>query len=89
MRGPRAEDASNYYAMGLDLDLNMAMKIAVRETVELLQDKAGLTAAEAYSVASLGVDFRVAEAVDSVQLIYGTIPKTFFKQNPDYWAKRQ
>ena len=89
MRGPRAEDAANYYAMGLDLDLNTAMKIAVRESVELLQEKASLTAAEAYSVASLGVDFRVAEAVDSVQLIYGTIPKKFFKQNPDYWANKQ
>ena len=88
MRGPRAEDASNYYALGLDVDLNMAMKTAVRETVELLQEKAGLTAAEAYSVASLGVDFRVAEAVDSVQIIYGTIPKKFFKNNPDYWFKK-
>ena len=81
MRWPRAEDASNYYALGLDVDLNTAMKIAVREAVELLQEKGGLTAAEAYSVASLGVDFRVAEAVDSVQLIYGTIPKKFFKPN--------
>jgi acetamidase/formamidase len=88
MRGPRAEDAANYYALGLDLDLNTAMKNAVRETVELLQEKAGLTAAEAYSVASLGVDFRVAEAVDSVQLIYGTIPKKFFKQTPPYWSSR-
>jgi acetamidase/formamidase len=88
MRGPRAEDATNYYAMGLDLDLNTAMKIAVRETVELLQEKASLTAAEAYSVASLGVDFRIAEAVDSVQVIYGTIPKKFFKHNPDYWANK-
>src|SRR3977135_2185488 len=88
MRGPRAEDAGNYYALGLDVDLNTAMKNAVRETVELLQEKAGLTAAEAYSVASLGVDFRVAEAVDSVQIIYGTIPKKFFKQNPAYWSNR-
>jgi hypothetical protein len=87
--GPRAEDAANYYARGLDVDLNVAMKIAVRETVELLQEKAGLTAAEAHSVASLGVDFRIAEAVDSVQLIYGTIPKKFFKQKPDYWANKQ
>ena len=88
MRGPRAEDAGNYYALGLDVDLNIAMKNAVRETVELLQEKAGLTAAEAYSVASLGVDFRVAEAVDSVQIIYGTIPKKFFKQNPSYWSSK-
>ena len=88
MRGPRAEDASNYYVLGLDLDLNTAMKSAVREAVELLREKAGLTAAEAYAVASMGVDFRVGEAVDSVQLIYGTIPKTFFKQNPAYWSTK-
>jgi acetamidase/formamidase len=88
MRWPRAEDATNYYALGLDVDLNAAMKIAVREAVALLQEKGGLTAAEAYSVASLGVDFRVAEAVDSVQLIYGIIPKKFFKQNPAYWAAK-
>jgi acetamidase/formamidase len=86
MRGPRAEDAANYYTLGLDLDLNAAMKTAVRETVELLQEKAGVTAAEAYAIASMGVDFKVAEAVDSVQLIYGTVPKRFFKQNPAYWA---
>src|SRR5215467_15243959 len=54
MRAPAVEDASNYYAMGLDLDLNAAMKLAVRETVELLQEKAGLTTAEAYAVASMG-----------------------------------
>src|SRR5262249_3144869 len=68
MRVPRAEDAANYYTMGIDLDLNVAMKMAVRETVELLQAKAGLTVAEAYAVASMAVDFRVAEAVDSTQI---------------------
>jgi acetamidase/formamidase len=88
MRGPRAEDAANYYALGLDLDLNTAMKTAVRETVELLQEKAGVTAAEAYAIASMGIDFKVAEAVDSVQLIYGTVPKRFFKEKPAYWGSR-
>ena len=82
------EDAANYYTLGLDLDLNTAMKTAVRETVELLQEKAGLTAAEAYAIASMGVDFKVAEAVDSVQLIYGTVPKKFFKEKPAYWGSR-
>ena len=85
MSGPRAEDATNYYTLGLDLDLNTAMKSAVRETVELLQEKGGVTAAEAYAIASMGVDFKVAEAVDSVQMIYGTVPKTFFKEKPAYW----
>ena len=81
-RLPRAEDAINFYTLGLDVDLNIAMKEAVREAVELLQAKAGVTAAEAYAIASMGVDFRVAEAVDSMLLIYGVVPKKFFKQNP-------
>ena len=72
---------ARHYAMGLDLDLNKAIKIAVQEKVELLQEKSGLTAAEAYSVASLGVDFRIAEAVDSVQVIYGMMPKKLIKRN--------
>jgi acetamidase/formamidase len=87
MRAPKAEDATNYYTMGIDLDLNVAMKNAVRETVELIQEKAGVTTAEAYAIASMGVDFRVGEAVDSTLLIYGVVPKRFFKNNPEYWKK--
>ena len=67
---------------GLNDNINIAMKEAVREAVELLQAKAGVTAAEAYAIASMGVDFRVAEAVDSMLLIYGVVPKKFFKQTP-------
>ena len=88
MRWPRAEDAANYYTLGLDVDLNIAMKEAVRETVALLQAKAGVTAAEAYAIASMGVDFRVAEAVDSMLLVYGVVPKKFFKQNSEYWGSQ-
>ena len=88
MRWPRAEDATHYYAMGMDLDLNVAMKNAAQETVDFLREKKGLSAADAYALASIAVDFRVAEAVDAVQMVYGAIPKTIFKQNPDYWSKR-
>ena len=87
MRWPRAEDASYYYAMGMDLDLNIAMRHATRETVDFLREEFGLSAADAYSLASIGVDFRVAEAVDSVQMVYGMIPKRLFKQNREYWSK--
>jgi acetamidase/formamidase len=87
MRWPRAEDASHYYAMGMDLDLNVAMRHATRETVDFLREEFGLSAADAYSLASIGVDFRIAEAVDSVQMVYGMIPKRLFKKNREYWAK--
>jgi acetamidase/formamidase len=86
LRWPRAEDAANYYVMGIDLDLNVAMREATREAVAFLQERFGLSAADAYALASIGVDFRVAEAVDSTQVIYGTIPKKLFKDNPPYWT---
>jgi acetamidase/formamidase len=88
MKWPRAEDAANYYAMGMDPDLDAALKNAVKETVGFLQQKAGLSAADAYALASLSVDFRVAEAVNDVKMIYGMIPKKLFKQGSDYWHKK-
>jgi acetamidase/formamidase len=88
MRWPRAEDAAHYYAMGMDLDLDVAMRHATRETVEFLVENFGLSVADAYSLASIAVDFRVAEAVDAVQMVYGKIPKKIFKQKSEYWVKQ-
>jgi acetamidase/formamidase len=88
MRWPRAEDATSYYIMGMDLDLNKALHEAVQETVAFLRDQKGMSATDAYALASVGIDFRIAEAVDAVQMAYAMIPKRIFKQNPDYWAKR-
>jgi acetamidase/formamidase len=88
MRFPRAEDAENYYTMGMDLDLNVAMKSAAQETVNFLRSHAGLSVADAYALASIAVDFHVGEVVDSTQMIYGKIPKRLFKQNPEYWLRK-
>ena len=74
--------------MGMDLNLDVAMREATRETVEFLQERFGLSAADAYALASIAVDFRVAEAVDSTQVIYGMIPKKLFKRDQPYWAAR-
>jgi acetamidase/formamidase len=87
MTWPRAEDANYYYTMGMDLDLDVAMKQAAQETVNFLRGRKGLSPADAYALASIAVDFRVAEAVDAVQMVYGAIPKKIFKSNPDYWRK--
>jgi acetamidase/formamidase len=85
---PRAEDAEFYYTMGMYLDLDIAMRNATQETVCYLMETRGLSAAAAYSLASIGIDFLIAEVVDAVQLVYGAIPKRIFKTNPDYWHKR-
>jgi acetamidase/formamidase len=43
MGWPRAEDATHYYPMGMDLDLNVAMRQATRETVNFLRKEFGLS----------------------------------------------
>ena len=86
MNWPRAEDADCYYAIGMDADLDVALKNAIRETVDFLQARAGLSATEAYALCSLAVDFRIGEAVNNVLMVYGAIPKRLFKQQRGYWV---
>lgn len=76
--GPRAETATHYILMGIDLDLDRAMRLAVAEVVDFLVKEKGLTPAMALSLASIAVDFHVAEAVDLTQVVAGKIPKELF-----------
>ena len=75
MRWPRAEDAEWHYVTAMSTDLNEACTLAVKESVAFLQKHADLTAARAYALTSLSVDFRIAEAVNHVKVVYGAIPK--------------
>jgi len=75
---PRAETATHYILMGIDVDLDRAMRKATLEAVTFLVEEKGLTAAKAFSLASLAVDFHVAEAVDLAQLVAAKIPKEIF-----------
>jgi acetamidase/formamidase len=76
--GPRAENATHYILMGIDLDLDRALQKAVDEVVAFLVREKGLTPTKAVSLASIAVDFHVAEAVDFTQLVTGKIPKSIF-----------
>ena len=88
MKWPRAETPTHYIAMGIDKDLNLALKAAVQETVDFLMREKGLDAKSAYAIASIGVDFRIAEAVNLNQMVYGMIPKSLFvKERAGYWYK--
>jgi acetamidase/formamidase len=84
---PRAETPTHYISMGVDKDLNLAMKAATQEAVNILMQEKGLSARDAYQLASIAVDFRVAEAVNLNQVIYGMIPKNLFKTQTPYWHK--
>ena len=75
---PRAETATQYILMGIDTDLNRAMRLAAWQVVQFLVTDKGLTQADALSLASIAVDFHVAEAVDGTMVIVGKIPKSLF-----------
>jgi acetamidase/formamidase len=55
------------------------MKIAVRETIDLITKRfPHLTREEAYMIASVAVDYHVTQAVDGKD-IHGMIPKAIFR----------
>ncbi len=85
IKQPRVETATDFLSTGLDVDLNVATRIALQEAVDFLQDEKGLSAADAYALSSLAVDLGIGEAVDVVNLVYAKIPKNIFKSNPAFW----
>ncbi len=85
MKWPRAEDAENHYLLAMHTSLDKALEGAVTEAVAFLQARTGIAAAEAYALASLAVDFRIAEAVNEVKVVYAVIAKRLFKTRMHYW----
>ena len=79
LAGPRAETTTHYVSMGIDVDLNRAMRLATADVIDFLTREKGLTAADAYVLASIACDFHVAEAVDLTQVVVGKIPKDVFR----------
>jgi acetamidase/formamidase len=77
---PRAETKTHYVMMGIDMDLNRAMRMATQEVVNFLVADKGLAPGDAYALASIACDFHVAEAVDLTQLVVGKVPKGIFKE---------
>ncbi len=75
---PRAETPTHFIAMGLDKDLDEAMKIAVREAVDLIASRKKLDRDDAYMLCSVAVDFRVTQVVDGTKGIHAMIPKSVF-----------
>ncbi len=75
---PFAETADHWIAMGIDADLNEAFRIATRNTIDFLVRKAGLSALDAYSLASIGVSFRVTQFVNKTRGVHAMVPKALF-----------
>ncbi|MCW2916372.1 MAG: hypothetical protein JWN52_4440 [Actinomycetia bacterium] len=83
---PMAENGTHYISMGIDVDLDTALANSLQEAINFLQANMGLSAADAYTLCSVAVDFEIAEAVNYTKVVHGKIPKNVFKHVPRYWA---
>ncbi|MFJ9030193.1 acetamidase/formamidase family protein [Streptomyces sp. NPDC102274] len=75
---PRAELPDHMVSMGIDADLDIALQIAATQAIGFLRDatKGALSAADAYALCSVAVDFIIAEAVDGNKVVAAYIPKS-------------
>jgi acetamidase/formamidase len=78
LTGPFAETPDYWIAIGLDPDLNEAMKKATREAVRFLSEKLGLDRATALAYLSAAADFEVSQVVDKTKGIHTLIRKKDF-----------
>jgi acetamidase/formamidase len=78
IRWPRAETSTHYMTMGLDRDLSIAIKTAIREMIDYLVREKGLDRDDAYMLASMTVDVRITQLVDGTLGIHAMLPKEIF-----------
>ncbi len=78
MKNPFAETPQYWIPIGLNADLNEAMKDATRQTIQFLNEKLGMDRASAMAYASAAVDFQVTQVVDRVKGVNGMIRKSDF-----------
>ncbi|MDO9415838.1 acetamidase/formamidase family protein [Pararhizobium sp.] len=77
---PRAETATHYITMGMDPDLDRCTEMALRDMIALLNEKVGLSKADAYRFASVAADFHVTQAVNGSKGVHAMIAKDLVHQ---------
>lgn len=75
LRYPRAETPTHWISMGMNEDLDQAMKQALREMIAFICMRTSLSREQAYQTCSLAVDFRVTQTVNGEKGIHGMLRK--------------
>ena len=77
---PRGETPTHWIAMGIDKDLVVATKTAVRQAIEFLVTMKGMNKDEAYQLVSTACDVDITQLVDGPVGVHVMIPKAIFKK---------
>ena len=72
---PRGESPTHYISMGMNEDLDLAMKQALREMIAFICARSSLSRDEAYQFCSLAVDFHVTQTVNGEKGVHGLLRK--------------
>jgi acetamidase/formamidase len=75
---PLLDTGTHLFTHGFGEDLDVAMRMAAEQMLALLQERYGLTADEAYSVASVGIDLGVTQVVDGTLGCHASVAKALF-----------
>jgi acetamidase/formamidase len=75
LKMPKAETPTHFISMGLNEDLDQAMKQALREMISFICARSNLSREQAYQFCSLAVDFHVTQTVNGEKGIHGMLKK--------------
>jgi acetamidase/formamidase len=75
---PILETDSHWITHGFNEDLNKAMRQSADQMLDFLVNKRKMSADEAYTMISVGVDFGVTQVVDIRQGCHAAVPKSIF-----------
>ena len=79
---PRAETPTHYISMGLNEDLTLAAKDAVREMIAFLVADKHLSRDDAYMLCSVAGDLNTTQVVDGTRGAHMLLPKSIFVKTP-------
>jgi acetamidase/formamidase len=79
---PCAETPTHLIFLGFGDDLDAALLVAARDVMHYLVAARGLTWDEAYSLASIAIDFRITQVVDGPRGVHAMLPKEIFTGPP-------
>jgi acetamidase/formamidase len=73
---PQAETPTHYITMGMNPDLDLCVEMALRDMISLLQDKAKISAEDAYMLCSLAGNLRVTQTVNVCKGVHMMMAKS-------------
>jgi acetamidase/formamidase len=75
LKRPRAETPAHFITMGFDPDLDQAMEQALRDMIEFIRARTGLSPPDAYALCSVAADLTVTQVVNQNRGIHCTLPR--------------